>query len=148
MELLVAELLVANGRVEKGLERLAVLAVEDSDVGYRAAWLLALIRLDQGNIEAAKTVLSRQVRLKNSVLGQEMLAKIALSEGRNEDARRIYAAVEKSSIEAKAYFAGRAYADNSLKVARKLSEELLLRFPDRMQLRSNLATITKAQRQP
>jgi len=145
MELLIAELMVADGRSEEGLKKLSALAGRDSDVGFRSSWLLSLARLDQGDIEAAKKVFSRQPRLRDSIVGKEIWARIALVEGKTEDAHRMYAALEKESAEAKAYLAKLAYDNQDWQTARRLTEELLLRFPDRMRLRSNLKAITEAE---
>jgi hypothetical protein len=145
MELLMAELMVAAGQAKEGLKKLSALADRDSDVGFRSSWLLVLARLDQGDIAAARKVFSRQPRLKNSVAGKEILARIALVEGKTEEARRMYEALEKVSTEAKAYLAKFAYDSQDWQTARRLTEELLLRFPDRMRLRSNLKAIAEAE---
>jgi len=145
MELLIAELMVADGRYEDGLKKLSALSGNDSAVGFRASWLLALARLDRGNVEAAKDVIARQPRLQDSIVGREMLARIALAEGKIEDAHRMYAGLEKDSAEAKAYLAKQAYANQDWSAAQRLTEELLLRFPDRMQLRANLKAIAQAE---
>jgi len=145
LNLLIAELLIADGNAAEGIKKLTVLAKEDSDVGFRAAWLQSTASLDQGNTGQAKQVVIGNPRLKDSVTGKEMLAKIALLEGKIDEADRMYKGLEKESVEAKAYLARRAFAQKDWATARRLTEELMLLLPDKMQLRANLEAINKAE---
>ncbi len=145
MALLSAELLIAEGQTAEGLKRLESLSGTDSDIGFRAAWLLTLARMDQRNLKGARSVLLRQPRLRNSITGKEIEARISLSEGDTQNARKIYQALGKESTEAMAYLAKKAYQERDWKTARTLTETLILKLPDRMELRSNLKAIAKAE---
>jgi len=143
LDLLMAELMLAEGKLSEGLERLTVLAVHDSDVGFRAAWLLCLARLDLEELDEAKRIVLVCPRLRDSVTGREVLARIAFSEGRIHEADMMYSGLEKESSEAKAYLARRAFEEQDWTTARRLTEELLQLFPDKLQLRANLEAIER-----
>ncbi len=145
LELLTAELLIADGNNAAALAKLEGLAYLDSDIGFRAAWLLTLARMDQRNPKGARDVLNRQPRLRNSMTGKEMEARIALSEGEPQKASQIYASLGLESTEAIAYLANKAYREKDWKTAKKLTEELMRKLPDRMELRQNLKAIAEAQ---
>jgi hypothetical protein len=145
MDLLTAELLIADGNTAAGLTKLEALASTDSDIGFRAAWLLVLARLDQHNIKGAHDVLAHQPKLQNSLTGKEIDARIALAEGDAEKANRIYVTLGEESTEAMAYLASKAYREKEWKTARKLTEKLIQKLPDRMELRANLKAIAKAE---
>lgn len=143
MDLLIAELLIADGRIKEGLDKLAALADDHSDVGFRAAWLLCLARLDQGQIKEAKHIVGQSQPLKNSLIGKEILARIAFDEGRMDAAEKMYGALVKESVEAKTFLAARAFEKGDWSTARKRTQELLMMFPDNMQLRGNLDAIAR-----
>lgn len=145
MALLTAELEIAEGNSTAGLAKLDALAGKDSDIGFRAAWLLALARMDQRNIKGTREILMRQPRLRNSLTGKEIEARMALSEGDTDKAKRLYMAIEKESTEAMAWLAKKAYKDKDWKTARILTEELIKNMPDRMELRTNLKVIAAAE---
>ncbi|MEI7730736.1 MAG: hypothetical protein WCO56_14275 [Verrucomicrobiota bacterium] len=145
LELLRAELLLADNQTEGALQKLAPLALLNSDVGQRAAWLLALAQSERREFATAAATVLQQPRLAQSVSGQEILARLALFQGRTNEVEKIYHAIAAESIEAKTWLAQQAFANRQWKVARQLTEELLLLMPDELQLRENLLTITKAE---
>ena len=145
LNLLAGELQLADGRLDEGLAHLQALASLDSDVGFRASWLLSLAALDRGKSSDAAQRIAAQPRLAESTTGRELLARIATAEGRKDDAARIYEALAADSAEAKSFLARRAFAAKNWAEARRFTDELLTIFPDEMQLRANLQAIERAE---
>jgi predicted Zn-dependent protease len=145
LNLLTGELQSAEGKAAEGRQTLLPLATLDSDVGYRAAWLLGMAALAHGQPQEAARLVNAQPRLLTSVTGREMLARVALAEGREEDADKVYGALAPDSAEAKAYLARRAFAHHDWIEARRYTDELLVLFPDQLELRANLNAIDRAE---
>jgi len=145
LRLLIGELRIAVGQVEEGMRTLAGLAAHDSDFGYRAAWLLANLRLSQDQYADATAAVRAQPRLLNSTPGQELLARIALAQQQTNAATRIYEGIVTNSIEAKAFLARLAFANSNYARARELTEALQFELPDVMRLRANLEAIDRAE---
>ena len=76
---------------------------------------------------------------------EELLARLALAEGKTQDAEHIYRGIVGSSVEAKTWFARQAFSQRQWKRARQLTNELLELIPDSAQLRENLLAIDKAE---
>jgi hypothetical protein len=95
----------------------------------RAAWLISLIHIDRGQYTEAKAIIEGQPKLADNVTGKETLARIALLEGNNELANKLYLAIEKVSPEAKSYLARKAFIEKDWKTARELTEDLLRQYP-------------------
>ena len=145
LKLLIGELLVAEGQAEEGMAAFAALATDDSSVGFRAAWLLSLAHVERRQMAEARRAVGAQPRLANSVSGKEVLARIAVIEGKTSEAERQYRAIQKDSIEARAYLARRAFANKDWAQARQLTQELMRLMPDQLQLRENLRAIDEAE---
>ena len=145
LNLLTGELQSADGKADDGRRSLLPLATLDSDVGYRAAWLLGVAALGQGQPGEAARLVNAQPRLLASVTGREMLARVAVAEGREGDADKDYAALAPESAEAKAYLARRAFAQHDWSEARRYTDELMVLFPDQLELRANLDAIDRAE---
>ncbi len=145
IDLLIAEIMLADGKIDESRERFTVLAKDDSDFGFRAAWMLSMIFIDQKQIGEAQKIIQKQPRLNNSLTGREIMAKIAVIEGNIDEAINRYKAIEKTSVEAKSYLAKHAFAQKDWKTARRLTEALMREFPDQLQLRANLSEIDKAE---
>ena len=120
---------MANSNPDAALDHLSKLAKEDNDVGMRAAWLISLILIDKGQFAEAKAIIESQPRLAENVLGKETLARIALLEGNNDLANKLYQSLEKVSAEAKSYLARKAFMDKDWKKAHELTEDLLREYP-------------------
>jgi hypothetical protein len=148
LSLLGAELRIARGQVEDGLRELTRLARRDSDVGYRASWLLCVAALDRRRPEEVQALLRAQPRLADSVTGKELLARCALLRGDAAAAERLYSEVAGRSVEARAYLARVAFARKEWARARELTLQLLGEMPDELQLRANLEAIDRAERGP
>lgn len=145
LDLLKGELWLARGDLAEARRQLGPLERENTDLGYRAAWLLSLANLDRGDGEAARQRVLENPGLAKSVTGQEVLARIALWEGRRGEAEWIYRAIVKVSAEAKAYLARQAFQARNWRDARRFTLELMETFPDNVQVRANLDAISKAE---
>ena len=148
LALLQAELLVEVGRRAEALAPLASLARLDSSVGLRAACLLALDAAENHRWEAAREFVLQQPLLAQADLGKELLARLALAQGRTSEAEIIYRGIVGRSVEAKTWFARQAFAQRHWQEARQLTMELLDLIPDSSQLRENLLAIDQAEKHP
>ncbi|HOS96397.1 MAG TPA: hypothetical protein PLR71_03755 [Deltaproteobacteria bacterium] len=146
LDLLIAEVMLADNQMGNAVPRLRSLARQDSAVGFRAAWLLSLASLKEGDFQESRRIVQEYKALSSSVTGQEILARIALNEGDTEDADRTYARIAGASLEAKAYLARRAFARKDWKTARKYTEDLLEYFPDMMELHENIRRIAQEEK--
>ncbi len=145
LTLLIGELQLDDKQTDEGTRRLAPLAALDSDVGFRAAWLLATSALRQHQPDDAVRIVQAQPRLASNTAGKELLARVAVAQNRLDDADKAYAAIAADSPEAKTYLARRAYARKDWTGARRYTEELMTMLPDQLQLRANLDLIAKAE---
>lgn len=138
-------LLAITKNDDNALIQLRSLSAAPSNVGNTAAWLSALIYLEQHNFSAAKAVIYAQPRLADKMPGKEMLARIATLEGDLTLAGMLYQAIEKQSTEAKSFLARKAFAEKDWEKARQLTEELIAIYPDSTLLRDNLQKIAAGQ---
>ena len=145
LEVLIGELLLADDKVEEGMARLAKWTQDNSDAGFRAAWLLGVANIDLARPDETERIVRSQPRLADSVTGQELIARIAVIRGEDERATELYRALEADSIEAKAFLARKAYAEKDWSTARRLTEELMDRLPGNRQLEANLQAIDNAE---
>ncbi|TCD48562.1 tetratricopeptide repeat protein [Chlorobium sp. N1] len=145
LKLLSAELMLANNEADAGIAELETLTSRNSAIGYRAAWLLSLARLEKKEPQKARAALESQPALSQSTAGREIRARILLAEGKTAEARGLYESIADASNEARGYLAKVAFREQELEKARKLTLELQREFPDNMQLRRNLMTIEKAE---
>ena len=145
LQLLAAEMLIADGQSREGTERLPALAAADSPVGYRASCLLALVNLDLKRYDAARGWVMHNPQLAADLTGRELLAQIALRAGRTNEAENIYRSILPDSTEAKAYFSKKAFENRDWKQARELTVELVRGQPDNLQFRANLLAIDRAE---
>lgn len=145
LNLLIGELLIEVGSPEEGAERLAAIKDDDTDFGFRAAWLLVNQHIKDQEYANAKKVIGEHEALSKHILGRESMARIAMLEGDNDLADKLYAAIMNESTEAKSYLARRAFAEQNWKKAQRLTEELLMEYPNHPVLRENLKRIMQAQ---
>ncbi|TXI37708.1 MAG: hypothetical protein E6Q59_07450 [Nitrosomonas sp.] len=152
LNLLIGELLIANGSPDAGLEKLLPLVDLKNDIGFRASWLAALLYAQREQYDKATAMIQGNPRLAADVLGKEALARIALLQGKNDEADKLYSALEADSWEAKSYLARKAFNERNWKRAKQLTETLLREFPNNMLLRENYERIleeeSKATGQP
>ncbi|MFA6916027.1 MAG: hypothetical protein WC222_06500 [Parachlamydiales bacterium] len=141
IKLLIGEMMIAEKNVGSALEQLQSVYKDNNQYGYRAAWLMSLIYIDKKEYAHAKQVIDSQPRLKSDTLGQETLARIALLEGKDEEALQIYNRISATSAEARSYLARKAYETKDWKTARQLTEQLLVDYPNNPTIRSNMQSI-------
>ena len=145
LELLTGEILASDGKFDEALRKLSPLATLDSDVGMRAASYTAQIHVQRKQYTEARVAIETLPRLKQSVVGQEMLAHLALLQNKADEAAAIYAAIEDQSDEAKSFLAQRAFLEKNWARARRLTGDLVKKHPENAQFRANLAAIEKAE---
>lgn len=142
-QLLLGELMLQTESLDAGLDQLKDLAKEDSDVGFRAAWLSALALAEKHQFMEAKAVVADNPRLRDTVAGKEILGKIALAENNQTQADQIYSSILEDSAEAQWYLAQRAYRESNFERAQALLEQLMIRFPDNQTLANELDKVKK-----
>lgn len=140
-----AELWLETGRRDEARAQLLLLAKLNIPSGVRAASLLALDAADKKDYTLARKYVTEQPLLAQSDLGREILARMALAENRTSEAEDIYRSILKTSIEAKTWFARKAFAEGKWKEARRIVNESLALIPDSPQLRESLAAIDNAE---
>lgn len=96
-------------------------------------------------MKSMQAIIAGQAELKESLVGKELLARGAMLAGEYDAAERIYGEIERDSLEAKAYFARKAFGSEDWNRARKLTEELIEEMPDSIVLHENLAAIAAAE---
>lgn len=146
LDMLTSEILLAENRSDKAMPRLHALAQSDTDIGFRAAWLMSMASLNKGDLNESRRVVQDHKTLSKSIAGREILAKITLNEGNIQEADRLYGMLADESFEAKSYLARRAFERKDWKSAKRFTRELLNYFPDMMELRSNLQKIAKEEK--
>jgi hypothetical protein len=115
-----------------------------SPLGVKSALLLSQIYSKKGQLPLAKQVLLDNSELANSITGKEALARIELTNGDPEEAERMYSAIKEKSVEAKSFFAKKAFQAGDYKTAYKLTKVLAEQFPERADLKAQLSQISKA----
>jgi hypothetical protein len=146
LDMLIAEIFLADNQRNKAIPRLQDLSRSDSDIGFRAAWLMSLAYLTKGDIKEASRIVNEKKSLSSSVTGKEILARIAINQGNTREADRLYGLLANESLEAKTYLARRAFVMKDWGAARKYTEDLLTYFPDMMELRENLDRIAREEK--
>jgi len=121
------------------------LAALNSPVGQRASYILALAEFDLGRFEPARNWITSQPLLAQATIGQELLGRLALRQGREAEADQIYGTIASASVEAKAHLARRAFARKDWTLARRYTTDLLAEMPDQPALRENLLAIDRAE---
>jgi cytochrome c-type biogenesis protein CcmH/NrfG len=144
VNLLKAEIQIAEGRPDQALPCLEKLKSNPTDLGARAAWLLCQIDMQKGEYRKAAQAIESHPQLSQALQGQETLARIAVMEGKPEVAGQIYEKIVGESNEAKSFLARRAFQQKDWTLARQLTEELLNDYPGNAQLQENLKKINQA----
>lgn len=139
--LLIAEIEIAEGKIDQAMSKLQKLKTDQSDIGSRAAWLLSLMDMEKGNYRQAGETIEAHAKLAQTLLGQEALGRIAVKEGNFEKAAQIYQNIRNQSNEAKSFLARLAFQQKNWKEAHALTEDLLNQFPGNIQLQENIKKI-------
>ncbi len=148
LDMLSAEMMLLQKHLDEGCERLTPLISRQDDIGFRAAWLLAVTRLEQSRRDEVLSILVQQPALARSVTGREIKARVELSAGHDDKAEILYRAISKDSIEARVWLAKRAILRKDWNEARKLTQELMALMPEEMEIRQSLVAIEAAARKP
>jgi len=144
LSLLVGELNIKLGQYPEAEKALRPFAKNTSPIGVKSALLLSQIYSSKGQLTLAKQVLLDNSELANSIAGKEALARLELNYGDPEEAERLYSALSEKSVEAKSFFAKKAFQAGDYKTAYKLTKVLAEQFPERADLKAQLNQITKA----
>lgn len=145
--LAVGELKISIGDETGALETLKSIVQENNSIGYNAAWLAALLYLEQHQPNKAKEVIYNQPLLYNDVKGKETLARVSIMEGNKLLAEEIYEKISDNSEEAKSYLAKQAFLNGDWEKAKRLTRQLLKLHPNNPQLHKNLERIITEQNQ-
>ncbi len=142
-EALLANLYLENNERAKAIPLLESLSIQENTIGYKAGKKLAEIYLNGGKYQETESVINRNVKLKNSTSGQEILARLYLLTSKPDEASRVYSSIEKESDEAKSYLAKEAYNKKEYLKALELTEALLKNYPASETLIENKRKILK-----
>jgi predicted Zn-dependent protease len=143
LQLLTAEIKIETGDQAAGLADLTALAPQNSAVGFRASYILALANVDAKKFDEAKKWVLQNAPLASDLLGRELLANIAVQTGQMAEAGKIYSAIAGESIPARAFLAKQAFDRRDWPEARRLTSELVQVAPEDLRFRANLAMIDK-----
>jgi Flp pilus assembly protein TadD len=146
MELLRGELLFALQRPAEAVTALGALARRPADTGLRAAWLLAVYALERNAPAECTDLVEGNPQLAASPRGAELLARAALARNDVAAAARYYAAAADDSLEAGVFLSRLAFQRKDWAEARRLTEALVQRYPDELQLQANLEAVARAER--
>ncbi len=138
LTLLTGELMISTGSPDAGIEQLKPLTGNYNEIGVRAAWLISQVNLDRKDFQAAQDTVMQHPMLSRHVVGKETLARIALQQGDIAQADTLYGKIEKESLEARFYLARRALSEKKWDLARRLTEQLVIEYPDNQQLHRDL----------
>ena len=141
LKLLAAEIKIETGKEHLGLADLALLAPQNTAVGFRASYILALANVDAQKFAEARKWVLQNPQLSADLLGRELLANIAVRTGQTSEATLIYKSIVTTSIPAKAFLAKQAFDRRDFAEAHRLTGELLQLAPEDLQFRANLALI-------
>lgn len=144
LKFMIAEMLLSKGKKREGIELLKTIAKTQSDFGAKAAWLVVLDQMESKDYANAATTILSQPYLANSLKGQELLARIALYSGDENQAAHIYEQIASDSKEAQSYLAKKAFNDKDWPKAKALTEKLLIAYPSNQLLQENLRKIEQA----
>ena len=143
LNLLIAELLLAQGNLKLGISNLETLAQSSSGVGLKANWLLSLYYVEKGDLAKAKEIILTTTGLSNEIQGREVLARIAFLEGDQNSAENIYRSIINESDEAKSFIARKSFETKDWATAKKLTEYLLRKSPENTLLYENWKKIAE-----
>jgi predicted Zn-dependent protease len=144
--LMVGKLYAANKEQDKALAVLEPLTKLKNNLGQQALWLTVGLYADKKDYIKAKSILAENPNMEKSDVGQEILARIALIQGDQKGAEKIYFALKDRSTEAKSYFAHQAFKNKDWEEARRLTIEILQQSPTDITARQNLYKIMEEEK--
>ena len=145
LELLKGELLVGSKNYDEAIKKFSALASANNDVAPHASARLSETHLFLKQYDQARVAVESAPRLRDTIAGKQLLAHVALAQGKNDEAIKIYNTIEGESDEAKSFLARQAFLDKNWARARRLTEELLKKYPDNLQFHQNLKDIANAE---
>ncbi len=143
--LLAVEIYLAEGQLAKAESSLVALAGEEGAVAERAAWLLAQLLYESNRLDELRVLLSENAALASSLAGQQLQARLALLDGRFQEAVGIYETIADESFEAKVFLSRLAFQQKQWERARELTEQLIALQPDEPIFYRNLRAINEAE---
>ena len=150
LDTIIGEMHLARGEADEALQMWRLATADPGPAGYRASWMLATELLGRNRLgEAARTV-RQHTGLSSAVIGQELLARIALQRGDVEQAVAIYEGIATESIDARLFAIQRRLAsgtDNDLTEALEIGEELFAVHPDIPSVRRLVLRLSDLQRE-
>lgn len=126
---------------EEGLNRLTSIIADDSAAGERAAFLLILKHLEKAELDEAEAIWNQQKRFSDSQQGAELLARIAVMNGDLERAEKAFLPWKEVSVEARLFFAKKAFDSGDFDRAEAITKELVHELPLNQQFKNNLEQI-------
>lgn len=141
LSLLVAELALANDDKQTAFNALKGIYTSNDAHGRKAALMLGQFLMEHNNPQDAKKAILAQPALTDDAAAKELLARISVQEGDIDKAASLYLDIEQQSSEAKSFLARKAYGEKDWPRARKLTEALLVEFPENTTLSDNLKKI-------
>lgn len=147
LSLLIGTLEIKDGNKEKGAALLSSLASKPTDIGNKAAKVLADYQMQKKAWTDAFNTINLNQAFAGSLEGKERLAKIQLQRGKIAEAQEIYQSILDQSSEAKSFFAAKYFKQKDYQQALNLTRDLLKQFPYREDLKEQLAMIEKAKSQ-
>lgn len=139
--LLKGEIFLADQKYDEAIPILLSIKEAEGATGQEAVLQLAQVYLMKNKSKEAEEILKGRTDLANNIRGEETFARLALENHEPEKAEALYKKIIENSIEAKSYFARKAFQEKNLKEARRLTVELLQKNPENQVLRNNLEEI-------
>ena len=116
-------------------EKLLVpLAKNLTPIGIKSAWDLVDLYIKQNKPDEAQAIINMNSSLKESVLGKELSARIAVIQGNNDKALELFSSIVSESYEAKAYLANYYMKNDEWTKAEALILDLLKQYPNSPQI--------------
>jgi predicted Zn-dependent protease len=115
--------------------------IPDNFPDFVALDLTKALRSYQGERAALEFASKQKTTVNLAEQIQEMNARVALQEGNQKLAEKIYETIADNSFEAKSYLARKAFRERDFSKAQLLTEEMLKKYPDNQLLLENLKKI-------
>lgn len=147
VDLFIGEVYFEQDKLESAIVKLKKLTEREDEIGVRALWLLSLIYLKDNNREVVREIIFDHPQLKNSTLGIDSLARLAIAEGQTSKAKQLFRSIENHSTEAQSFLSNIAFSEKKFEKAKELTLKLLEKHPNSVTLQNNLIKIIKAQEQ-
>lgn len=130
LDYLIGELYSSVGKEGEAEKYFDPLIKKTTPAGIKAAWSLVLIKINEKDYEGAELIIRSNAALKDSVLGKELNARIAVLNDKPDVAFERYSEIRDRSYEAKAYIAEYYINHNQWNDARKIVTDLKVQFPE------------------